>query len=63
MWMPNSKLKNLELNEDKGCFFIDDPLTDVKQYEKEKTITIWTSKTKHKKKNLRADIPAKQLYI
>ena len=25
MWMPNTTLKNLELNEDKGCFFIDDP--------------------------------------
>ena len=27
--------KNLELNDDKGCFFIDNPLTDVKQDVKE----------------------------
>ena len=39
MWMPNTTLKNLELNEDKGCFFIDNPSTDVQQDQE--TIAAW----------------------
>ena len=55
MWMGNTVLKNLELYDVKGCFFIDDPSTDVDQ--KEKTIIKWLSKTLHKKKNLIAEKP------
>ena len=42
-----------------SCFFINDPLTDVEQ--EEKTIITWVSRKKHKKNNLIADIPSKQL--
>ena len=59
MWMGNTVLKNLELYDVKGCFFIDDPSTDVDQ--KEKTIIKWLSKTLHKKKNLIAEKPANQI--
>ena len=57
-WMGNTVLKNLELYDDKGCFFIDDPSTDLQQ-NKEKAFITWISKTMHRK-NLIADIPAKQ---
>ena len=62
MWMGNTVLKNLEIYEDKGCFFIDNSSTDVERDQKEKTnITSWISKTLHKKENLIATIPSKQL--
>ena len=34
MWIGNTVLKSLELNDDKGCFFIDDPSTDIERDEK-----------------------------
>ena len=52
-------MKSLELYDDKGCFFIDNPSTDVKRDQKEKIVT-WISRTINKK-NLIADSPAKQL--
>ena len=58
-WMGNTVLKNLELYDDKGCFFSDNPSTDV-QRNKEKALITWISKTMHRK-NLIAGIPAKQL--
>ena len=58
-WMGNTVLKNLEHYDDKGCFFIDDPKTDVKR-NKEGEITTWLSKSVHGK-NLMPDIPSKQL--
>jgi hypothetical protein len=58
-WMGNTVLKNLEHYDDKGCFFIDDPSTDVKR-NKEGEITTWISKSVHGK-NLMPDIPSKQL--
>lgn len=58
-WMGNTVLKNLELYDDKGCFFIDDPSTDLQQNE-EKAFIGWISRTMHRK-DLIADIPAKQL--
>ena len=58
MWMPNTVLKNLELNDDKGCFFIDNSSTDVKRDKR--TIVTWISSTKHKE-NLIAELPSKLL--
>ena len=49
IWMPNTTLKNLEQYEDKCCFFIDDPITDVERDQKEKTIITWLSRKKYKK--------------
>ena len=61
MWMGNTVLKNLEIYEDKGCFFIDNSSTDVKRDQEEETVITWISRTLHKKENLIADSPAKQL--
>ena len=61
MWMGNTVLKSLETYEDKGCFFIDNTSTDVKRDQEEKTIVTWISRTLHKKGNLIADSPARQL--
>ena len=48
-WMGNTVLKNLELYDDKGCFFIDDPSTDVHR-DKKKALITWISRTiMHKK--------------
>ena len=58
-WMGNTVLKNLELYDDKGCFFIDDPTTDLRQ-NKEKAFIAWISRTLSKK-NLIADIGAKRV--
>ena len=58
-WMGNTVLKNLELYDDKGCFFIDDPATDVEQ-SKEGEITTWVSRT-FEKNNLEAERTAKHL--
>ena len=60
MWIPNTVLKNLELNDDKDCFFIDNSSTDVKRDKERKTIVTWISKTKHRK-YLIAELPSKQL--
>ena len=60
MWVGNSVLKSLERYDDKGCFFIDNPSTDVKRDQKEKTIITWISRALHKN-NLLTDSPAKQL--
>ena len=53
-------MKNLELYDDKGCFFIDDPSTDVRRNKEMKALITWISKTIHRK-NLIADIPPKQI--
>ena len=58
-WMGNTVLKNLEQYDDKGCFFIDDPTTDLRQ-NKEKAFIAWISRTLSKK-NLIADIGAKRV--
>ena len=60
MWVANTVLNNLELNDDKGCFFIDNSSTDVKRDKERKTIVTWISKTKHRK-HLIAELPSKQL--
>ena len=55
------RIESLELYDDKGCFFIDDPSTDIEQDE-EKNIVTWISTTiMHEKKNLIADSPAKHI--
>ena len=62
MWIGNAVLKSLELYDDRGCFFIDDPSTDIKQDEK-KNIVTWISRTMmREKKNLISDNrPAKHI--
>ena len=61
MWVGNSVLKSLERYDDKGCFFIDEPSTDIEQDE-EKNIVTWISRTMmHEKKNLIAESPAKHI--
>ena len=53
--MGNTVSKNLELYDDKGCFFIDNPSTDVERNKK--AVNTWISRTMHKK-NLITNSPA-----
>ena len=58
IWMPHTVLKNLQENEEAGCFFIEDLKKDIKRVGSD--ITQWISRSQ-KHLNLTADQPSKSL--
>ena len=58
--MPQTVLKNLQENEEAGCFFIADPKKDIKREREGSDIKQWISRSQ-KHLNLEAERPSKSL--